>query len=61
MYSTMDRDLLQVERDGQQITTQLLTALAETPEEVAYLAAFNCPASRACGSADCICYHQGEG
>jgi hypothetical protein len=46
MYSTLDRDLQQVERDGQLITTQLLTALAETPEEVAHLAAFNCPASR---------------
>jgi len=28
------------------VTTQLLTALAETPEEAAYLATFNCPASR---------------
>ena len=46
MYNTLDRDLLQVERDGQLVTTQLLTALAETPEEAAYLAAFNCPASR---------------
>jgi len=43
MYSTLDRDLLQVERDGQLVTTQLLTALAETPEEAAYLAAFNRP------------------
>ena len=46
MYNTLDRDLMQAERDGQLITSQLLTALAETPEEVAYLATFNCPASR---------------
>ena len=46
MYDTVDRDLLQVERDGQRITTQLLTALAETSEEAAYLATVNSPASR---------------
>ena len=46
MYSTLDRDLLQVERVGQLITTQLLTALTETHEDVVQLAAFSCLASR---------------
>jgi hypothetical protein len=30
MYSTLDRDLLQVERVGQRITTQLVTAITGT-------------------------------
>ena len=46
LYSTLDRDLMQVERSCQFITLQLLTALAETPEDIVQLAAFSCPASR---------------
>ena len=46
LYSTLDRDLMQVERSCQCITLQLLTALAETPEDIVQLAAFSCPASR---------------
>ena len=34
LYSTLDRDLMQVERTCQFITLQLLTALAETPEDM---------------------------
>ena len=34
LYSTLDRDLMQVERTCQFITLQLLTALAETPEDI---------------------------
>ena len=45
LYSTLDRDLMQVERSCQCITLQLLTALAETPD-IVQLAAFSCPASR---------------
>ena len=45
-YSVLDRDLMQVERTGQDITVQLLTALAETHEDIVQLAATNCPASR---------------
>ena len=46
LYSTLDRDLIQVERTCQFITLQLLTALAETPEDIVQLAAFSSPASR---------------
>ena len=46
LYSTLDRDLMQVERSCQCITLQLLTALAETPEDIVQLAAFSSPASR---------------
>ena len=46
LYSTLDRDLMQVERTCQFITLQLLTALAETPEDIVQLAAFSSPASR---------------
>ena len=46
LYGTLDRDLMQVERSCQCITLQLLTALAETPEDIVQLAAFSCPASR---------------
>ena len=45
-YSTLDRDLMQVERSCQSITLQLLTALAETAEDIVQLAAFSSPASR---------------
>jgi hypothetical protein len=46
LYSTLDRDLMQVERTCQSITLQLLTALAETPEDIVQLAAFSSPANR---------------
>ena len=46
LYSTLDRDLMQVERSCQSITLQLLTALAETPEDIVHLAAFSSPACR---------------
>ena len=46
LYSTLDRDLMQVERSCQCITHQLLTALAETPEDIVQLAAFSSPACR---------------
>ena len=37
---------MQVERTCQSITLQLLTALAETPEDIVQLAAFSSPANR---------------
>ena len=46
LYSTLDRDLMQVERTCQSITLQLLTALAETHEDIVQLAAFSSPADR---------------
>ena len=46
LYSTLDRDLMQVERSCQYTTLQLLTALAQTPEDIVQLAAFSSPASR---------------
>jgi hypothetical protein len=46
LYCTLDRDLMQVERTCQCITLQLLTALAETHEDIVQLAAFSCPATR---------------
>ena len=45
-YSILDRDLMQVERTCQEITTQLLTAIASTGDDIARLAALNCPATR---------------
>ena len=45
-YSTLDRDLMQVERTCQELTTQLLTALASTSGDIARLAALTCPATR---------------
>ena len=44
LYSTLDRDLMQVERTCHFITLQLLTALAETHEDIIQLAAFSSPA-----------------
>ena len=46
LYSTLDRDLMQVERSSQFITLQLLTALAEMHEDIVQLAAFSRPATR---------------
>ena len=46
LYNTLDRDLMQVERTCQFLTHQLLTALAETHEDIVQLAAFSSPADR---------------
>ena len=46
LYSTLDRDVMQVERSCQCITHQLLTALAEIPEDIVQLASFSSPACR---------------
>ena len=46
LYSTLDRDLMQVERTCQFLTHQLLTAMAETHEDIVQLAAFSSPADR---------------
>ena len=46
LYSTLDKNLMQVERTCQSMTLQLLTAVAETPEDIVQLATFSCPANR---------------
>jgi len=46
LYNTLDRDLMQVERTCQFLTHQLLTAMAETHEDIVQLAAFSSPADR---------------
>ena len=46
LYSTLDRDLMQVERTCQFLTHQLLTAMAETHDDIVQLAAFSSPADR---------------
>ena len=45
LYSTLDRDLMQVERTSQFLTHQLLIAMAETHHDIVRLAAF-CKPSR---------------
>ena len=45
-YGCLDRDLMQVERTTRQITTQLLTAVASTDNDIVELAAINSPAIR---------------
>ena len=46
LYSTLDRDLMQVERTSQFLTHQLLIAMAETHHDIVRLAAFCSPADR---------------
>ena len=46
LYSTLDRDLMQVERTSQFITHQLLIAMAETHHDIVRLATFCSPAER---------------
>ena len=54
LYSTLDRDLMQVERSCQCITHQLLTGLAETSEDIVQLAAFSSQLVEESGSTGCI-------
>jgi hypothetical protein len=53
LYSTLDRDLMQVERTCQFITLQLLTALAETPEDIVQLRHSAAQLVEESGSIDC--------
>ena len=46
LYSTLDRDLMQVERTSQFITHQLLITMAETHHDIVRLATFCSPADR---------------